>query len=382
MYQGNLTAAATLWIAALIPAPALGQQATFTRHTDTVQVPGNTGIGTEMTIEARVSVQSPVGGVIFNELANAQEDKQLWFSSDKLFGAAWRAGGFGSLTVNVAWKLCEWTHVAFVAEGDLERLYVDGTLVASRTVSGTIKNSSSSPMAVGALKAPFLPLRGSMRGSIDWLRVSDVARYSGASVTPPASQPASDASTLLLYYFDEAAGSTTVADQGPNGWDGVLGAGFPSATSPVLGSVVTVGTNYCTPGTSASGCQAKLLVGGLASASGGPGFNLVATDVEGNKDGLFFFGTNGRQANSWGNGTSLQCVVTPVKRGGVLPSFGTNGNCDGLFSQDLNALWQATPAKNPGAGAIVQAQLWYRDPVNTSNKTTSLSEAIEFAVCP
>ena len=35
-----------------------------------------------------------------------------------------------------------------------------------------------------------------------------------------------------------------------------------------------------------------------------------------------------------------------------------------------------------GAGAIVQAQLWYRDPVNTSNQTTSLSDALEFAVCP
>ena len=37
---------------------------------------------------------------------------------------------------------------------------------------------------------------------------------------------------------------------------------------------------------------------------------------------------------------------------------------------------------NPGAGAIVQAQLWYRDPVSTSNQTTSLSDAIEFCVSP
>jgi hypothetical protein len=37
---------------------------------------------------------------------------------------------------------------------------------------------------------------------------------------------------------------------------------------------------------------------------------------------------------------------------------------------------------NPGAGAQVQAQLWYRDPQNTSNQTTSLSDAIEFLVAP
>ena len=35
-----------------------------------------------------------------------------------------------------------------------------------------------------------------------------------------------------------------------------------------------------------------------------------------------------------------------------------------------------------GAGATVQAQLWYRDPLNTSNQTTSLSNALEFSVNP
>jgi len=104
--------------------------------------------------------------------------------------------------------------------------------------------------------------------------------------------------------------------------------------------------------------------------------------VEGGKSGLYFFGTNGRQANPWGNGTSYQCVVPPVKRAGLLSGTGTVGQCDGNFSQDLNALWFTTPAKNPGAGAVVQAQLWYRDPFNTSNQKTSFSDAIEFAVGP
>jgi hypothetical protein len=36
----------------------------------------------------------------------------------------------------------------------------------------------------------------------------------------------------------------------------------------------------------------------------------------------------------------------------------------------------------PGAGAMVQAQLGYRDPFNTGNQTTSLSDAIEFLVNP
>ena len=39
-------------------------------------------------------------------------------------------------------------------------------------------------------------------------------------------------------------------------------------------------------------------------------------------------------------------------------------------------------APQPGAGALVQAQLWYRDPDSTSNQTTSLSNALEFSAAP
>ncbi len=143
--------------------------------------------------------------------------------------------------------------------------------------------------------------------------------------------------------------------------------------------------NYCTAGTSAGGCQAILSSSGTASATASSGFDLIAAGVEGQKDGLFFFSTNGRQANRWGNGTSFQCVVPPVFRGGLLLGSGTAGLCDGSITQDLNALWCATcpkPLKNPGAGALVQSQFWYRDPLSTSNQTTSLSDAHEFLVAP
>jgi hypothetical protein len=161
----------------------------------------------------------------------------------------------------------------------------------------------------------------------------------------------------------------------------VDGNGVPDECEPCTSAP----ENYCTAGTSASGCNAVMYGLGVASASAGAGFELAAVNVEGGKDGLFFFGSNGRQASSWGSGTSFQCVVPPVSRAGLLPGVGTSGACDGVFSQDMNALWCPScpkPAKNPGAGATVQAQCWYRDPFNTSNQTTSLSDALEFVVCP
>jgi hypothetical protein len=139
-------------------------------------------------------------------------------------------------------------------------------------------------------------------------------------------------------------------------------------------------TSYCTAGTSASGCQALIGSSGTPSASAPSGFSLMASGVEGQKDGLFFFGTSGRQAVSWGNGTSYQCVVPPVKRSPSLGG-GTLGGCVGAFSYDLNAHWTSKPAHNPGAGSTVQAQLWYRDPGSTSNQPTSFSDALEFQVC-
>ena len=139
---------------------------------------------------------------------------------------------------------------------------------------------------------------------------------------------------------------------------------------------------YCTAGTSASGCQAILTACGTPSATASSGFTLAVEDLEGSSHGLLYFGSSGRQANPWGNSTSFQCVVPPVHRTGVLKGIGTPGACDGVFTKDFNAYWQQKPNHNHGAGALVQAQLWYRDKDSTSNQTTSLSDAIEVLVGP
>jgi hypothetical protein len=155
-----------------------------------------------------------------------------------------------------------------------------------------------------------------------------------------------------------------------------------TGTSTTLNFSASASVSYCTAGTSASGCQATLSSAGTPSATAPTGFDVIATNVEGAKDGLYFYGVNGRQANVWGNGTSYQCVVPPVRRAGLLSGSGTSGACNGSFTQDLNARWAAKPSHNPGAGTVTQAQLWYRDPQNTSNQTTSLSDAIEFTLAP
>jgi hypothetical protein len=219
-----------------------------------------------------------------------------------------------------------------------------------------------------------------------WVRIrGDLSPLGSGSVT----MQAFDLSGSLL-------GSVTDLDNKPAGSGPVLTLALPGIHRIVVsGTSGTVGfddlefeptaVSYCEPGTSASGCRASIAASGTPSASAPSGFVLSATEVEGAKDGLLFFGTSGRQANPWGNGTSLQCVVPPVSRAGVLPGSGANGTCDGVFAQDLNAFWCAgcpKPGKNPGAGTLLQVQLWYRDPHSTSNQTTSLSNALEFMTGP
>lgn len=140
--------------------------------------------------------------------------------------------------------------------------------------------------------------------------------------------------------------------------------------------------SYCTAGISANGCSATLSAVGDPSASAGYGFHVVATGSEGDKDGLFFFGTGGQQATPWGTSTSFLCVVLPLVRAPVINGVGAAGLCDGSFSIDFNAFAAALGAGAPPAGAQAQIQCWYRDPSSTANLKTSLSNALEFTVGP
>ena len=84
----------------------------------------------------------------------------------------------------------------------------------------------------------------------------------------------------------------------------------------------------------------------------------------------------------WGNGTSLQCVVPPVVRTGVLQGSGAPSTCAGAYQLDFNAWMAAHPNRAPGAGQTVHMQGWFRDPQSTSSQSTSLSAGLRFAVCP
>ncbi len=148
--------------------------------------------------------------------------------------------------------------------------------------------------------------------------------------------------------------------------------------------VIPAPVNYCTAGTTSNGCSATIAGVGTASATAGSGFTLSVSNVEGQKQGLIFYGVNGRAALPWGGGSpSFLCVKTPTQRLAAQNTGGTFGQCDGTLTRDWNAYIAANPGTlgQPFMGCeTVQAQAWFRDP--PAPKTTNLSNGLEFYVAP
>jgi hypothetical protein len=140
---------------------------------------------------------------------------------------------------------------------------------------------------------------------------------------------------------------------------------------------------YCTAGTTTNGCNAVISATGTPSASASSGFAIQVSGVEGQKQGILFYGITGPIAATWGSGSSYLCVKSPTQRTGSQGSGGTAGTCNGALALDWNAYLNANPGAlgNPfTAGDTVCAQGWFRDP--PAPKTTSLSNALRFTVAP
>jgi hypothetical protein len=137
---------------------------------------------------------------------------------------------------------------------------------------------------------------------------------------------------------------------------------------------------YCTSQTNSGGCVPVMSVSGVdvPSVSSGSGFVLKAFAVLGQKQGLLFYGLNGRNSAPFLGGT--MCVKAPVRRTPAQSSGGTSTGCTGVFSLDFNAYIAggSDPALIPGA--LVHCQWWSRDPAAPS--TTNLTNAVDFGISP
>jgi formylglycine-generating enzyme required for sulfatase activity len=214
----------------------------FRNTSDALRISGSTVLDTTLTIEAIVKLdQNQVLGSDLNQpISNVYVEDWVGQGSmgQKNFGIS-TSGIMGFVAPNYLGQAMtqkimdisknEWHHAAYVVDSSSERLYLNGSLVATRASQNqnVWETTTSSFLGYGWL------------GYLSSFRISNVARYSGASYTVPNRKLANDSSTLMLFNFTSASG-TTVFDESGNGRHGTLGGSTPRAASPTEPVLVVV----------------------------------------------------------------------------------------------------------------------------------------------
>ena len=157
-------------------------------------------------------------------------------------------------------------------------------------------------------------------------------------------------------------------------------------TSAIVGQ--TPPLTYCTPKTNSLGCIPSIGFIGSSSATAGSGFTLLASNVRNNKPGLLIYTNNGAASIPFQGG--LRCVESPVRRSIQLNAGGNPApanDCSGVYSLDMNAFAIGAVGGIPASylivpGTQVNVQGWGRDQGFAAPNNSTLTNALEFVVCP
>jgi hypothetical protein len=217
----------------------------FDSPTDSIGILGNTVLDSTCTFEAWVmfTPEHNGGGFVFNEWTDYAEDKALAVDPriPSVSGYTYPPVGNDWLTGYPGYSLVDgsWHHIAYVRNGNADHVYLDGSRIATRVISGSsIGNSSIGFMRSGAIYRDRI-VKYSFVGYLDSLRISNSARYTAPNYMVPDRDMPLDANTLILFWFNEQICESNAFEEISGNRIGFLGADFgfgilPGATSPTF----------------------------------------------------------------------------------------------------------------------------------------------------
>ena len=244
-----------------------GTCAVFARPTDTAKIATNTSFAGDYTIEwsgfplnQAVATNPPAtyNARIWSEQDSVTEDKGIGLNSDRTPSGWVNTTCFSFMSGPTPLPVVQRIHVALVRSGDTRTLYVNGAAVSTSQEPCTPLNGSGSNMALGAFVYVGQPSTNYWRAApvaLDWVRVSNAARYASGFSPPAEGSLGVDGATQLLMTFEGAnpwvnlANPSTVISLGV----GVAGGTRPEISSDCDGNGIPDQAELGLPGTDNDG---------------------------------------------------------------------------------------------------------------------------------
>lgn len=136
---------------------------------------------------------------------------------------------------------------------------------------------------------------------------------------------------------------------------------------------------YCVAKLNSQGCTPSIGSGGTPSISGADNFHVTATQVLNQRSGIMIWSATPATLPALGGTLCVQTFKrTPAQSSGgtALPVIDCSGTYDYFFSQAYMS------AQGISAGSTLYAQYYARDPFQSDGTAASLSNGLEFTVCP
>lgn len=259
--------------------------------------------------------------------------------------------------------------------------------VRNSIIAGNLGGTSSSPDLDGAFATLGHNLIGDASGGTGFVNAvaGDQVGSSAVPINPQLQPLADNGGPTFTHALLPNSPAVDAGD--PALFEPLDQRGVPRpAGASDIGAFELVQTSvFCTAGTTTNGCLAAISGSGSPSATAASGFTIAVAGVEGQRQGLIFYGidNSGYTPLPWGANPSFLCVKPPTQRTPVQSSGGVVATCTGAYALDWNAFRNANPGSLGApfaSGDVVYAQAWFRDP--PAAKATSLSNGLIFVVAP